>query len=72
MSELVYLFAGVYFLSIFLYFVFPERLRLWVILASSSISASILGFFGYKDPYILAAFFVVFLLGWLSVILSRS
>jgi len=71
MSQLVYLFGGLFFVSIVLYMFFPERIKLWVILGMSSISASLIGFWGYKDPYIIAGFVVSLILGIIGSLIRR-
>ncbi len=71
MSQLTYVFGGIFFLSLFLYIFFPERIKLWVILGMSSMSASLIGFWGYKDPYIIAAFIVSLILGIVGSLIRK-
>ncbi len=71
MSQLAFLFAGLFFLSIFLYLFFPERIKLWVILGLSSLGATLMGFWGYKDPYIIVAFLAVLILSSIGAFIKK-
>lgn len=71
MSQLAFLFAGLFFLSILLYFFFPERIKLWVILGLSSLGATLMGFWGYKDPYIITAFVVILILSSVGALIKK-
>ncbi|MEO0138502.1 MAG: hypothetical protein ABIL16_06525 [candidate division WOR-3 bacterium] len=71
MSQLSFLFAGLFLLSIFLYLFFPERIKLWVILGLSSLGATLMGFWGYKDPYIIATFLVVLILSSIGALIKK-
>ncbi|NPB03402.1 MAG: hypothetical protein GXO39_03180 [Thermotogae bacterium] len=62
------LFFGLFLISIFLYAVYPERIKLWTLLGLSSFSAGLMGAFKYPDPYVWASFGVTMLggiLGWI-------
>ncbi|NPA80900.1 MAG: hypothetical protein GXO29_07640 [Thermotogae bacterium] len=72
MNQLAFLFFGLFVLSMFLYLLYPERIRLWTLLGLASFSAGLMGAFRYPDPYVLATFGVALvggLIGW--VIFSR-
>ncbi len=68
MNQLAFAFFGLFFLSIFLYLLYPERIRLWTLLGLSSFTAGLMGAFKYPDRYILISFAVALVggaLGWL-------
>ncbi len=71
MSELSILFGGIFFLSLILYFFFPNLIKLWAILGLSSLGASLIGFWGYKDPYILSSFIFILLLSSLGALIRK-
>ncbi len=68
MNQLSFFFFGLFFLSIFLYLLYPERIRAWTLIALASFTAGLMGAFKYPDNYVLASFGVALLggiLGWL-------
>ena len=68
MNQLGFAFFGLFFISIFLYILYPERLRLWVLLGLSSFFAGLMGAFKYPDNYVLVSFGVAVVggvLGWM-------
>jgi|GEM_PF-1005762 hypothetical protein len=71
MSELSFLFGGIFFLSLALYLFFPNLIKLWASLGLSSLGASLIGFWGYKDPYILGSFIFIFALSSLGALIKK-
>jgi hypothetical protein len=71
MSELSFLFIGLFFLSLLLYLFFPNLIKLWVILGLSSLGASLIGFWGYKDPYILGSFLTILVISSLGALIRK-
>ncbi len=68
MSTVKVALAGIFVLSMLLYAIFPERIRLWVLLGLSAAAGSLIGAFGYKDVHVIGTFLstmVVGFLGWI-------
>jgi hypothetical protein len=71
MSELSFLFIGLFSLSLLLYLFFPNLIKLWAILGLSSLGASLIGFWGYKDPYILVSFLAILIISSLGALIRK-
>ncbi len=71
MNQLVYVFGGLFFVSVSMYFLFPEKLKLWVALGMSSLAATLVGFWGYEKVYILLSFGVIFIVSLLGMLIRK-